>query len=368
MENEIRIIHAADLHLDSPFSGLDAEQAALRRREQRALLDRLAALCDTHHAQLLLLAGDLFDSGRSFAETGEALLSALTRIRARVFIAPGNHDWYAPGSPWHSLALPEHVHIFRSNEIEAVPLPELGCTVYGAGFTGPEAPPLLRGFSAPADGMRQVMVLHGALGAQQSPYNPITEQEIAASGLDYLALGHVHAYSGLQRCGGTSWCYPGCTEGRGFDETGEKGAVAVTLGAACTADFIPLASRRYAVLPVDLSGAEDASGAVLAALPDGTDRDIYRILLTGEQKTAPDLVALYGLLAPRFFALELRDRTRLERDVWAGAEEDTLRGLFLARLLARYERAETAQERDAITLAARYGLAALEGREGVFPS
>lgn len=245
--------------------------------------------------------------------------------------------------------------------------------MYGAGFTAPTAPPLLRGFSAAADGMRHIMVLHGAVGAVQSPYNPVTEQDIAASGLDYLALGHVHAWSGLRRCGQTGWCYPGCTEGRGFDETGEKGAVAVTLSAAgISADLVPLAGRRYEILPVDLSGADEPAAAVLAALqaapfarPEGPAQDIYRILLTGEQKNAPDLAALYATLAPRFFALELRDQTRLERDVWSCAEEDTLRGLFLARLLARYQSAETPSEREKITLAARYGLAALEGREGV---
>ena len=76
----IRIIHAADLHLDSPFESLDAEKASVRRSEQRALLERIAAEVNQRNADLLFLAGDLLDSGSAYAETGEALLAALGKV------------------------------------------------------------------------------------------------------------------------------------------------------------------------------------------------------------------------------------------------------------------------------------------------
>ena len=96
---KIRILHAADLHLDSPFEGLSAGKAAVRRSEQRELLGRLSALARTEQADLVLLRGDLLDSGRPYFETGEELIRALGRIGAPVFIAPGNHDFYSPQSP-----------------------------------------------------------------------------------------------------------------------------------------------------------------------------------------------------------------------------------------------------------------------------
>ena len=171
----IRIIHAADLHLDSPFESLDAEKASVRRSEQRALLERIAAEVNQRNADLLFLAGDLLDSGSAYAETGEALLAALGKVRVPVFIAPGNHDWYSRRSPYALLPFPDNVHIFRTPRLESVCLPELGAHVWGAGYTSPSCEALLRGFHAPAEkGVTQLLVLHAEPGRAGSPYCPVT--------------------------------------------------------------------------------------------------------------------------------------------------------------------------------------------------
>ena len=193
----IRLIHAADLHLDAPFAALSTERGSERREEQRSLLERLADLCERTQADLVLLSGDLFDSDRPYYETTQALARTLGAMKARVFIAPGNHDFYSPRSAWASLAWPENVHIFSSAEIESVELPGLGCVVHGAAFTAPycDQPPL-RGFRAPDDGAVHLMVLHGDVDGN-GRYGSITSSDIAASGLSYLALGHIHTCSGL---------------------------------------------------------------------------------------------------------------------------------------------------------------------------
>ena len=88
----IKFLHTADLHLDAPFAALSPEQAAARRQEQRELLTELAEAANTHDCDLVLLAGDLFDSAGASDETLLALRRALASIRAPVFISPGNHD------------------------------------------------------------------------------------------------------------------------------------------------------------------------------------------------------------------------------------------------------------------------------------
>ena len=108
----IRILHAADLHLDSPFESLPEEKAALRRSEQRALLRSLAQLRAETGAELVLLSGDIFDSDRTWPETEDALRLALAEMEVPVFIAPGNHDFFRLGGRWQRLALPENVHVF----------------------------------------------------------------------------------------------------------------------------------------------------------------------------------------------------------------------------------------------------------------
>ena len=205
------------------------------------------------------------------------------------------------------------------------------------------------------------MVLHGEVGGQ-GRYGPVDPADIAASGLAYLALGHVHACSGLQRTGETFWAYPGCPEGRGFDETGEKGVLAVTVadGGAVSARLVPLARRRYEIVEADVTGAESAETALRSVLPAAPSEDCCRIVLTGRRDfPAPDLAALTALAEPFYFSVSLRDRTAEKRDLWVRAGEDSLTGLTLRALEAL-----EGEERD---LAARFALAALEHGEDPCP-
>ena len=362
----LRILHTADLHLDSPFEGLGAGKAAVRRKEQRELLAALAELAAREQVDLVLLAGDLLDSDGNYAETGETLVRCLKQIRVPVFISPGNHDCYTASSPYARLRMPENVHIFRSNAIQAVDLPELQTRVCGAAFTEKHSGPLLRGFCAQQqEGWYQLLCLHGEVGNRNSQYDPISPEELAASGLDYAALGHVHKASGLLRAGKTWYSWPGCPEGRGFDETGEKTVSIVELeGEKCLLRPVCIAQRRYEVLRVDVTGI-DPLLAIHTQLPDDTVSDSYRIVLTGETDAAPDLRRLQANLDELFFSLQLRDETRLRRDVWDGVGENSLRGLFLSKLRARFDAAGTEQERIRIEQAARWGLAALDNAEEV---
>lgn len=362
----LKFIHAADFHLDSAFRALTARQAAGRRRESRELPFRLANYVNQRGIPLVLLAGDLFESREAFRETGEQLAAALGQMEARVFIAPGNHDWAGPGSVWETVAWPENVHIFRENALAAVEVPELNVVIHGAAFTGPEqAAGQLTGFRAPEDGKLHIGLLHGEVDPAEDRYGPVRRQEIAQSGLHYLALGHIHKRTVPQTAGRTVYAWPGCPEGRGFDELGEKGVYQGTVSddGNVSLEFVPLARRRYEILEVDVTGREPLA-AVEAALPPETARDLYRVLLTGETgEGGVDLNALREALAHRFYALELRDHTRMAEDVWRRAEEDSLRGLFLQSLRRRLGEAKTDREREAITRAARFGLAALDHRD-----
>jgi len=362
----LRILHAADLHLDSPFEGLGAGKAAIRRGEQRELLSRIAALAVSEKADLVLFAGDLLDSDNTFYETGEELIRSLQKIPVPVFISPGNHDYYSERSPYARLKLPGNIHIFTEDAIRPVELPSLGVRVYGAAFLDRRSGPLLRGFhAAREEGVYNLLCLHGEVGVRDSAYDPISEDELAASGMNYAALGHIHKASGLRRAGATWYAWPGCPEGRGFDETGEKYVDLVELdGDTCTLREISLAARKYETLDVDVSGAEPLL-AIHTLLPDDTVRDIYRIILTGETDAPPDLRRLHENLSEFFFELQLRDETRLRQSVWEKAGGDSLRALFLQKLRERYDAAKGDAERLHIEQAARWGLAAIDNREEV---
>lgn len=359
----IRILHAADFHLDSAFGALTEEQARQRRQESRELLDRLTAQVKLEGAQLVLLPGDLFDGGHVYPETVERLRTALAAMDCPVFISPGNHDYYHPASPYATEKWPDNVHIFREEALAAVELPALGCVVYGGAFTAPsrQSRPLAD-FAAPADGRVHIACLHGVVDSGDSVYGSISQEELARSGLDYLALGHVHQCS-VEGQGSARWAYPGCPEGRGFDELGDKGILvgAVEKGGA-RLRFVPMCRRRYRILEADTTG-RTARQALESALAEASAEDICRVILTGETgEEGVDLAALERDFGGRCYALQLRDETRVAQDIWARAGEDSLRGLFLQELRRRYDAADP-QDRKKIDLAVRFGLAALDGRD-----
>lgn len=127
--------------------------------------------------------------------------------------------------------------------MQTITFPDLNCAVHGAAFTAPECPTdsVLPGFRVPQDGLIHIGLLHGDVTTSDSRYRPIRAADIAGSGLDYLALGHVHSCSGVLTAGAVPYAYCGCIEGRGFDELGERGFLFGEVGAG-TADlrFVPL--------------------------------------------------------------------------------------------------------------------------------
>ena len=357
----LKFIHAADFHLDSAFAALPPDRAAERRKALRALPERLAQAARNWGADLLLLSGDLFDGPQPYPETVEALRAALAGIHAPVFLAPGNHDPFTEDSPYAREPWPENVHIFRSGGMESVPLPELGVVVHGAAFTAPtREESLLRGFTAPRDGLAHLGVLHGEL-AQDSLYDPLSREDIAASGLAYLALGHVHKRTEPLCFGTTTVAWPGCPEGRGFDELGDKGFLAgeVSPGEAAL-QFIPFARRRYRIMEVDVTEGDPAETA-LAAIPQGWSEDVCRIVLTGSPAAPVRPERIETALAGRFYTLQVRDKTTARQELWERCGEDTLRGLFLQNLRDRC--GDDPQSRRLMEQAAAFGLAAIDDRE-----
>ena len=363
--SKIRILHTADLHMDSPFESLSEGKAAIRRAELRSLPKKIAALAIKEKVDVVLLSGDLLDGESVYRETADELVRYLRKIPAPVFIAPGNHDYYSNSSVYARMDLSNNIYLFRKNTIEQYEFPEKGFRVFGAAFTGKDSPALLRGFHAVrTDGMLNLMCIHGETDAPKSPYNPITTEEIAESGLDYLALGHIHKASGMQRAGGTRYSQPGCPEGRGFDEQGRKTVNLVEYeNGAWSLRSVRIASRLYEQITVDVTNT-DPLFAIQMALPYETVRDIYRIILKGETDGPVDLKHVSEQLSEYFFEVQLKDETQLKEEVWARAGSDTLRGLFLSKMKARYDAAPQ-EEKSRIEQAVRWGVAALDNREEV---
>ena len=353
----MRILHAADLHLDSAFAGLAEEKAALLRQESRDILRRMVDWANDHAVDVMLLSGDLFDSDRMYSQTARTLAQALARFRGRIFLSPGNHDFYAPGSGYDAVDWPENVHIFTSRRPQTVLLRSLNASVTGAAFTSAEEWEPFDGASfSGGDAPIRLGVLHGEVTRGESKYRAIPPAEIEKTNLTYLALGHVHRCAGVQRAGNTAYAYPGCLPGRGFDETGDKGVCIVTLEEEAKIQAVSLDTVRFFDLEAD-AGA-DPVAALESLLPPQGSRDFYRIALTGNADV--DIQSIYREF-PDFPNLFLLDKTEPPIDLWENTDSDTLEGMYFQLLRrAMEEQPENARQ---IQLAAEISRKLLDGRE-----
>jgi DNA repair exonuclease SbcCD nuclease subunit len=351
----IKILHSADWHMDAPMGGFSQEQRRQLRKEMLAVPGKIAAVCREEGCHLVLLSGDLFDSHSYTEEAVEAMKAAFAEMAVPVFISPGNHDFYSENSPWFKEEWPENVFLFKKQSISAFRLPALNCRVYGAAFTGMDCPGLLEGFSAKGSEQYALMVLHGDPTAPNSAYCPVTGAQVRASGLDYLALGHIHA-PGRFGPGGGMCAWPGCPMGHGYDETGVKGVLIVELEQRAELRFVPLDTPRFYDLEVDADG--DAVAALEEVLPAAGSEDFYRISLTGSGEV--DLQALYARFR-EFPNLILRDKTEAPLETWAEADKDSLEGIYFGMLRKAMEK--DPQQAELIQLAAEISRKILSGRE-----
>lgn len=397
MKDRFRLVQTGDLHLGSPFAFAPA-QADLLAKTQLQTFWSIIQQCREQQADALLIAGDFFDQPQpdpKLVRTVKEMLASLDKTR--VLIAPGNHDPYSLESPYRDTDWPSSVTIFDET-LKSVDFYEHQVRIYGIGFTATVAPqPLLAGKALALDpAFANVLLLHADLhaGSSQSPYNPVTLQDLSGLAFDYVALGHIHQYSGLLNYRGTAAAYAGCPFGRGFDETGAKGIIIGDLQLAPgrqslqpgepprpitikpILQFLPLGNRQFVDLTVDISGLADQqviADQILQAMEQAQGvryrDDFYKIRLVGQLpdgfSVLPDI--LDQKLAGQVSFIKLRDKTRSALDLDTLASEHGLRGAFVRQARSAIERA--AQGRDPSSLATaelalELGLRAMMG-EGV---
>lgn len=348
----LKILHSADWHLDSPFTGFTDRQTRYLKEEQKKIPEKIARLCRRENCDLVLLSGDIFDNAGS-RESVDLVRQALEACAVPVFISPGNHDCLSLGSVWTEARWPENVCIF-GDSLTSVVLKELDCRVYGAGYRSMDCPALLENFRISGEEHYHIAVLHGDPMRLHSPYCPVTAAQVRDSGLSYLALGHIHK-SGSFRAKGSLCGWPGAPMGRGYDETREKGVYIVELGEKTDFRFVPLDTPRF----YDLEA--DSIQALEEQLPPVETSDFYRVALTGSWDNALWEMKKHFDYLPN---LELTDRREKQPPLWERADEDTLEGTYFRLLQALRQEAEPELD-ECILLAAEISARILEGKEVV---
>lgn len=252
LTRRLRFVHAADLHLDSPFKGLQPMPELLRERVIQSGLeawDDLVNLTLDLQADALLLCGDLYDSNTRSLRSQWRLTRGLERLvqaGVQVYIIHGNHDPMSANSNWE---WPSGVQVIGSEQPESYWITnragERAGVVTGMSYASqavydnmaaryPSVPEacavdLASGTGVDVQGQRpyRIGMLHGTVDGRQDhdPYAPCSRQQLMDKGYDYWALGHIHKREVIHE---HPWIiYPGNLQGRHVKETGAKGAYVV---------------------------------------------------------------------------------------------------------------------------------------------
>jgi exonuclease SbcD len=331
----MKLVHAADIHLDSPMHGLaayDTAPVSELRLATRSAFRGLVDLCLDEAADALLIGGDLYDGDWHDYATGAFFVREAARLGEAgipVVVVTGNHD--AASRITKSLRLPANVSLLGVDEPETVVLESLGLAVHGQGYATPAVmADLSAAYPAPVSGLVNVGLLHTSADGRSdhAPYAPCRVDRLAAHGYDFWGLGHVHERTLLHA--DPPVLFPGCLQGRNVRETGPKGATVVTFGA----DGLPVLSERvldvvrWAVVDVDASELADVEAvlaAVGAALSEAVGAADGRLLAAR--------VRIVGA-APAHGAL-VRDARRFEWDVRGAAAEVAGEGAWIEKVQVR---------------------------------
>lgn len=290
-------LHAADLHLDSPLRGLDADAPTERiRGATREALDNLVTLAIERRVAFVLLAGDLYDGDQKDWRAGQFLvqqLGRLTREKIEVVAISGNHD--ADQVLTKKLNFPG---MMRASKPETRRLNGAPVAVHGQSFaTQAVTENLALGYPERVDGLFNVGLLHTACGSgDHVNYAPCSVADLARHGYDYWALGHVHTRSVVCR---DPWVvFPGNIQGRHIKEEGSRGATLVTVdGGRVAVEHQALDVLRWLRLDVDVTGAAGQE-AVLNRVRFALDRAVLeaearmlavRVTLVGDCPVHADL-------------------------------------------------------------------------------
>ena len=337
----MRIIHCADLHLESPMKNIIKSDKAKERRDELLYnFDRLVDYANDKKVDIILVAGDIFDNGKKRKSAVKHIREVITdNPHIDFLLLKGNHDTGG---------------LFGAEDgvLDNVKLFDKSWTSYEYGNV------VIKGVELTQDNYKDValsLVLDpgkcNIVTLHTGPANHNGEKEIYEinfndlknKNIDYLALGHIHKYDRQQLDDRGVYVYPGCLEGRGFDEVGEKGFVLLDIDDDnnITDTFIPFAGRLIYREEVSVE-ATDSMSDIIAKIHDVADSiadpNLLEIVLVGKtdmnELVDIDIRRIKREFDDRFYYFRVKDSTTMQIDYDSFAYDKSLKGEFV-RLLSK---------------------------------
>ena len=356
----VKIIHTADLHIDSKMqSNLNREKALERKKEILLTFERMVDFAKKNEVKIIIIAGDMFDSARVTVKSRDRIFNIIKESPTIDFIyLSGNHDEDSFLSQIDDKY--SNLKLFSSNwstfnygdiDISGVKLQSSNKHVYDT-------------LNLNEDKFN-IVVLHG----QTLKYNLKDDAEkvnltkLKDKNINYLALGHIHSFEIDKLDNAGVYCYSGCLEGRGFDECGEKGFVLLEIeNKQLNYKFIPFAKRTLHEVKVDISDKNDwfdIERVVMNCVSSIKREDLVKVVLCGKYKLSLEkqIQHLDSKLNDMFYFVKIKDESSLEIDAKDYENDISLKGEFIREVLNSDIKDE---EKEKVIL---IGLKALNGEE-----
>ena len=339
--NSVKIVHTADLHL-APYEKISNKHRKAYAKAALFSFYSIINFCKEYLPDILLISGDLFSSPVISESFSNQVFEKFNEIPStKIFISPGNHDYLSTSSSYTNTRLPENVYVF--SDFSEYNLSDIGTVVSGCGFKKRYYDESI--FKGVEDNEKiQICIIHGDIVSNTSEYNPITLDQISESNYDYIALGHIHLYSGIKSVGNTHYAYSGTHQGQGFDEKGPKGFIFGTVSkGSVNLNFKEISETTFEEITIELPEYSSFSECIDYLLNNLNEKygidyknNSYKINLTGTQKIDHKALLKYinDNLSNQLFYVEISDKTKPDLDLLASfSDESTIKGLFIKKML-----------------------------------
>lgn len=359
---ELKIIHCADLHLDSKMeTNLTTEQAKERRNELLATFEHMVEIAVEEKVDVILIVGDMFDTAQSSQKRLKArVLDIIKRNHQVDFLyLQGNHD---KDNYFKSLnEKPNNLKMFHNqwSRYTYGNIAISGVELYGGNEKRIYSELILN------ENMINIVMLHGQVVNYGVPTNAedIMVSMLKNKYVDYLALGHIHAYQIEKLDYRGEYCYSGCLEGRGYDECGEKGFVLLeVLDGKVHHEFRPICKRTIHDVKIDITDMFDHN-EILERIQEGISeipsKDYVKVTVVGKIDEDVDIDTRYieQKIQGRFYTSKFEDKTEIQIDYMKYERDISLKGEFIRNVK---ELELTEQEKSKVI---RMGIHALKGEE-----
>ena len=327
----MKIIHTADLHIDSKMeTHLDPIKAKERKNELLLFFKRLVDYARTNDVKVIIIAGDMFDKERVSIKTRDYILGVIREYQNIDFIyVAGNHDEDVIISEFDDA--PSNLYTFNSKwQTISYDDVDISAIVYN------EASKTYMYDTLQLDQNKlNIVVLHGPIEGE----NAINLNLLKDKHIDYLALGHIHKYIKGSLGDNGVYVYPGCLDGRGFDEIGPKGFVELEIvDGKITSNFHKFARRELHMVEVDITNLDnwvDIRKTISLKLNGIPSTDMVKVKLTGKYNI--DLIKqtelLLDSLNDEYYFAKVEDDSKLNVNPKDFENDVSLKGEFIRNVL-----------------------------------